>query len=140
MVGNPGAIILFGLHQPLRILEKDIHAERRAVCAPLRTRSKTTQILRTRGGRTDASLSHGVKKSPELEVKHGLIYATIKYISGDADHLLRPCERVDNVVHLRAQARVALHGELIDPGVVDEASVAQPVDGVFGVSRIWDYG
>ena len=36
-VSDPSAVVLFGLDQPLRILEKNIHAERRAVCASLRT-------------------------------------------------------------------------------------------------------
>ena len=73
----------------------------------------------------------------ELEVEHGFSNATCKYVSGKADHLLRPCKRVDNVLHLWAHARVVEYGEFIEPRVVDEASVAQPVDGEFGVLRIW---
>jgi hypothetical protein len=136
VVSNPGAVFLIGLHQPLRILEKDVRAERRAVCDSIRSEHdpKTTKLLRTRCGGTDAS--GGVENFLELEVQHGLPDATCEYVSGEADHLLRPCERVDNVVHLRAQVRVAEHGELIEPGVVYEASVAQPVDGEFGVIRI----
>ena len=92
---------------------------------------KTAKSLRTRGGRTDASL--GVDKHLDLEVEHGLLETACKYVSGEAGHLLRPRQCVDDVVQLRAQARVVEHGELVEPGVVDKASVAQPVDGEFGV-------
>ena len=96
--------------------------------------SKTTKCLRTRGGGTDANLF--VENHVDLEVEHGLLDTTCEYISSKADHLLRPRERVDDVVHLRAQARIVEHGELVEPRVVDETSVAQPVDGEFGVFGI----
>jgi hypothetical protein len=38
-VSDPGTVVLIGLDQPLCILEKDIRAERRAICPALRTRS-----------------------------------------------------------------------------------------------------
>jgi hypothetical protein len=43
-VSDPCAIVLFGLNQPLRILEKDIRAEGRAICTSLRTNSKTKNM------------------------------------------------------------------------------------------------
>jgi hypothetical protein len=50
------------------------------------------------------------------------------HISGEADHLLSPDERVCHVVRHGAKACVAEHSEFVQPGVIDEASVAQPVD------------
>jgi hypothetical protein len=54
-----------------------------------------------------------------LEVEHGLFEATCEYISGEADHLLRSSERMDDVVHLRTQACVVENGEFIEPWMVD---------------------
>ena len=134
-VSDPRAVVLFGQDQPLRILEKDIHTERRAVCALLSTQSRKPQnLLRTRGGRADASL--GVDNHVDLEVEHSFLETACEYVSCEAGHLLCPSQRVDDVVHLRPKARVVEHGELIEPGVVDEASVAQPENGVFGMLGI----
>ena len=134
-VSDPGAIVLFGFDQPLRIFEKDIRAERRAVCDSLKaTDPKIATCLRTSCGGTDASL--GVGDHVDLEVEHGLLETACEYVSGKTGHLLRPCQRVDDVVHLRAKARGVEHGELVNPGEVDVASPAQPVDGVFGDIRI----
>ncbi len=81
--------------------------------------SKTTKCLRTCSGGTDASLF--VKNHVDLEVEHGLLDTACEYISSKADHLLRPCERVDDVVHLQPQAYIIEHGELIEPRVCYES-------------------
>ena len=47
---------------------------------------------------------------------------------------------MDNVVHLGAQTVVPEYGELVEPWVVDEAGIAQPVDRELGVIRIRDNG
>ena len=75
-----------------------------------------------------------------MEVKHGLLDATCEYISREANYLLRSRERVDDVVHLRAQAFIIENSKLVKPWVVDEVRIAQPEDRVFGMIWIWDDG
>ena len=75
-----------------------------------------------------------------MEVKHGLLDATCEYISGEANYLLRSRERVDDVVHLRAQACITENSKLVKPWVVDEVRIAQPEDRVFRMIWIWDDG
>ncbi len=57
-VGDPGAVVLFGLDQPLGILEEDISAERRAICTSLRTpyKPKTNISTYPRPGNRSESL------------------------------------------------------------------------------------
>jgi len=88
------------------------------------TRSRA-QISRTRGRGADASL--GIEKFVELDIEHGLLDATGEHIPSEAGHLLRPGEGVDDVVELRAQTLVSENGELVEPRVVDEAGVTQPI-------------
>jgi hypothetical protein len=141
-VGHPSAILLFGFYQPLRIFEQDRDAEGRAICPSAQKKrkraSKKLKISRTRGGGADASF--GIKKFVKLDIEHGLPDATCEHVPGEADHLLGPGEGVDDVVELRAQTLVSEHGELVEPRVVDEAGIAQPVDRELGVIRIRDDG
>ena len=74
----------------------------------------------------------------ELDVEHGLLDATGEHISCETDHLLGPDERVCQVIRHGAKAGVAEHGEFVQPWVVDEASVAQPIDRELGVIGIRD--
>ena len=75
-----------------------------------------------------------------MEVKNGLLDATCEYISREAHYLLCSRERVDDVVHLRAQACVVEDSKFVKPWVVDEVRIAQPEDRVFGMIWIWDDG
>jgi hypothetical protein len=63
-----------------------------------------------------------------MNIEHGLLDTTSIDISGEADHLLGTDERVCQVICHGAKACVAEHGEFVQPGMIDEASVAQPVD------------
>jgi len=75
-----------------------------------------------------------------MGTKYCLLDATSKDVPSQADYLLCSDESVDNVVHLRAQTVVTEYSELIEPGMVDEASIAQPVDRILGVVWIRDDG
>lgn len=100
------------------------------------TLKRKRKCSRTRGGGADASL--GIEKFVELDIEHGLTDATCEHVPGEADHLLGPGEGVDDVIELWAQTLVSEHGELVEPWVVDEAGIAQPVDRELGVLRIRD--
>jgi hypothetical protein len=73
-----------------------------------------------------------------MNKEHGLLDTTSEYVSGEADHFLCPDERVRQVVRHGAKACVAKHGQFVQPRVVYEASVAQPVDRELGVVGIRD--
>jgi hypothetical protein len=75
-----------------------------------------------------------------MDAKYGLVDATGEHGPRQADYLLRSGEGVDNVVQLGAQAFVPKDGELVEPRLVDEAGIAQPVDRELGVIRIRDDG
>jgi hypothetical protein len=75
-----------------------------------------------------------------MDIEHGLLNATSVNISSEADHLLGPDERVCQVIRHGAKTCVAEYGEFIQPGVIDEASIAQPVDRKFGMVGIRDDG
>ena len=73
-----------------------------------------------------------------MDVEHGLLDATSVHVSSEADNLLGPDQRVRQVICHGAKACVAEHSEFVQPGVIDKASVAQPVDRELGVIRIRD--
>lgn len=75
-----------------------------------------------------------------MDTKYGLVDATGEHVPRQADYLLRSGEGVDNVVQLGTQAFVPLDGELVEPRLVDEAGIAQPVDRELRVIRIRDDG
>ena len=64
----------------------------------------------------------------EMDIVHGLLNATSVNISGEADHLLSSDEGVCQVIRHGAKTCVAEYGEFIQPGVINEASITQPVD------------
>jgi hypothetical protein len=97
-----------------------------------------TQKSHTRGGGPNPSLR--IEKLVELDIEHSLPEATSVYVPSEADHLLCSCKSMDHIVQLGPQARIIEHGELVEPGVVDEASVAQPVNRELGVVGIWNDG
>jgi hypothetical protein len=99
---------------------------------------RQAQKSHTRGGGANASLR--VEKFVELDIEHGLPNTTGVYIPGEADHLQGSRESVDYIVHLGPQAIVIEYGELVEPGVVDEAGIAKPVNGELGVVWIWNDG
>jgi hypothetical protein len=139
-VSDPRAIFLFGLDQPFGEFDQDIDAERRAVY-PWASDNEQAQILkvsRTRGRGTDAGLL--IENPLKLDTKYCLLDATGEHVPSQADYLLRSGESVDNIVQLGAQTLVPEHGELVEPRVVDEAGIAQPVDRELGVVRIRDDG
>jgi hypothetical protein len=74
----------------------------------------------------------------EMDIEHGLLNATSVNISGEADHLLGPDERMCQIIRHGAKACVAEYGEFIQPGVIDEASIAQPIDRILGMVGIRD--
>jgi hypothetical protein len=141
---NPSAVFLSRLDQPFRVLEQDINAERWAICRSTALRNRKEGTLKktlkshTCGGGTDASL--GIKKFVEFDIEHSLSDATGEYVPSEADHLLGSRESVDHIVHLGSQARIIEYSELVEPGMVDEAGVAQPVNRELGMVRIWDDG
>jgi hypothetical protein len=61
-----------------------------------------------------------------MDIEHGLLNATSISISCEADHLLRPDERVCQVMRHGAKNCVAEYSEFIQPVVTDEASIVQP--------------
>ncbi len=73
-----------------------------------------------------------------MDTKYCLRDSTCEDVPSQADYLLCSGENVDNVVHLGAQTLVPEYGELVEPGMVDETSIAQPVDRVLRVIRIRD--
>jgi len=73
-----------------------------------------------------------------VNVPHGLRDATGEYVSGEADYLLGPDERVRQVIRHGTETFVSEHGEFVQPWVIDEARVAQPVDRELWVVGIWD--
>ena len=75
-----------------------------------------------------------------MDTKYSLVYPTGVHVTSQADYLLRSGEGMDNIVQLGAKALVPEDGELVEPRVVDEAGIAQPVDREFGVIRIRDDG
>jgi hypothetical protein len=99
-----------------------------------RKRAQKTQISRTCGRGTDASF--GIEEFVELDVEHGLLDTTCEHVPGEADYLLGPSKDVDDVVELRAQTLVSEHGELVEPWVVDKASITQPINRKLGMVRI----
>jgi len=90
----------------------------------------------TGSGRADAGVF--ALDRIDLDVEHGLLDATAEHVSCEADYLLRTDERVRQVIRHRAQALVAEHGELIEPRVVNEAGIAQPIHRELRVERIRD--
>src|SRR6266404_3678452 len=74
----------------------------------------------------------------DFEIKNGLFETASEHVPGIADHLLGPDECVRQVVRDRAKAGIALHGELIEPKMIDKTRVAQPIDGPFRLVGIWD--
>lgn len=75
-----------------------------------------------------------------MDTKYCLRDATSENVPSQANYLLCSGENVDNVVQLGAQTLVPEYSELIEPGMVDEASIAQPVDRVLGVFWIRNDG
>jgi hypothetical protein len=71
-------------------------------------------------------------------VKHDLLDATGEYVSGEADCLLSPDERVCQVICHWTKTFVAKDGEFVHPRVIDVTRVAQPVDKGLGMFAIWD--
>ena len=138
-VSDPRPIVLFGLDQPFGIFDEDVDTERRAIypCVSYNSREQTGS-RRTCGRGADAGTL--IENHLKLDTKYCLCDATSENVSSEADHLLCSSESVDNVVHLGAQTRVPKYGELIEPGMVDEAGVAQPVDRELGMFRIRDNG
>jgi hypothetical protein len=139
-VSDPRAIFLFGLEQPLAEFDQVGDAERRAIypCVSAKERAQKLKIPRTRGGGADAGLL--IENPLKLDTKYRLVDATGEYVPCQADYLLRSGESVDNIVQLGAQTLVPEYGELVEPRVVDEAGIAQPVDRELGVVRIGDDG
>lgn len=74
----------------------------------------------------------------ELDVEDGLFDSTRQHVSGETDHLLGPDERVREVICNGTEAFVAKHGEFVQPWVIDEARVAQPIDRELGMIGIRD--
>lgn len=72
----------------------------------------------------------------ELDVEDGLFDSTRQHVSGETDHLLGPDERVREVICHGTKAFVAKHGEFVQPWVIDEARVAQPIDRELGMVGI----
>jgi hypothetical protein len=50
--------------------------------------------------------------------------------------LLAPDERMCQVIRHGAKACIAEHGEFVQPGMIDETSVAQPIDRELGMVGI----
>lgn len=138
-VSDPRPIVLFGLDQPFSIFEEVVDTERRAIylCVSYGGREQT-ESRRTCGRGADAGFL--IEDYLKLDTKYCLRDAAGENVPSQADNLLCSGESVDNVVHLRAQTRVPEYGELIEPGMVDEAGVAQPVDRELGMIRIRDDG
>jgi hypothetical protein len=138
-VSDPRAIVLFGLDQPFGVFDEVGGTERRAIyfCISDTGRAQT-RSPRTCGRGANAGLL--IEKRLELGTKYCLRDATSENVPSQADYLLCPDENVDNVVQLGAQTLVPKYSELVEPGMVDEASIAQPVDRVLGVFWIRNDG
>jgi hypothetical protein len=64
----------------------------------------------------------------EMDIEDVLLNAAGVNISGEADRLLGPGECVCPVIRHGAKTCVAEYNEFIQPGVIDEARIAQPVE------------
>lgn len=74
----------------------------------------------------------------DVGVKYDLLDAAGKDVSGEADRLLGPDERVCQVIRHRTKAFIAEHGELVHPCMIDVTRVAQPVYRGLGMVAVWD--
>jgi hypothetical protein len=74
----------------------------------------------------------------EVDVENRLLDTATEHVSGEADHLLGPNESVCHVIRYGAKAFVTEHSKLVQPGMIDEACIAQPVDRELWVVGVWD--
>jgi hypothetical protein len=150
-VGDPCAVILLRLGQPFSVFEQDRGAERRSVFTvingdnhrynnfkPMYLSLRHMRLSEPLTGSWRADTGVLVLDGFEMDIEHGLLNAASVNISGEADHLLGPDERVCQVVRRGAKTCVAEYSEFIQPGVIDEASIAQPVDRKLGMVGIRD--
>jgi hypothetical protein len=92
----------------------------------------------TGSGRADAGVF--ALDGVELDVEDSLFDSTRHHVSGETDDLLGPDERVREVICHGTKAFVAKNCEFVQPWVIDEARVAQPIDRELRVVGIWDDG
>ena len=140
-VGDPCAVLLLRLREPFSIFKQDRGAEGRSVFKrgvsftrmwlPSQSRKPLTSSWRADSGVF-------VLDGFEMNIKHGLLDATCVHVSSEADHLLCPDERMCQVVCHGAKACVAKYGQFVQPRVIYEAGIAQPVDRILGVVGIRD--
>ena len=74
----------------------------------------------------------------EMDVPNCFLDTAGEHVSGEADHLLGSDECVCHVISHGTKAFITEHSKLVQPGMIDETRIAQPVDRELWVVGVWD--